>query len=61
MENKIIIKKVCNICSKEAEDGIIINGKIICYDCEKEIVRLDFDNKEKYKLYLDKLKRIILK
>lgn len=60
MESKFIVKRVCSICSKEAEGGIIINGESICNSCEKDIVKLNIESSTNYDFYIDKMNHIIL-
>lgn len=54
-----IVKK-CFICGKENCEGIVINGELICKDCEAEIVKSSM-NDEKYDRYKEKIKIILYK
>lgn len=55
MEN--LIKK-CFICGQINCDGIIINGEMICRQCEEKIVNTNTSDKN-YDMYKDKIKIIL--
>lgn len=54
-----IVKK-CFICGRENCEGIVINGELVCRDCEAEIVKSSV-NDENYDKYKEKIKIILYK
>lgn len=55
MEN---LNKSCFICGDANCDGIIINGEMICRQCEERIVNANTSDKN-YDMYKDKIKIIL--
>ena len=53
-------KKMCIICGKPLNDGIIINGRGICRKCEKRIVSCPMDT-DFYEYYRICIKRVLQK
>ncbi|MCR3761024.1 sigma factor G inhibitor Gin [Clostridium felsineum] len=53
------MKKMCIICRKPLKDGIIINGKGICKNCEKRLVGLECGN-DFYEYYKKRIKKRIV-
>lgn len=49
------MKKECIICRKPLKDGIIINGKGICKNCEKRLIKLECGN-DFYEYYKNRIK-----
>lgn len=54
-----LIRK-CFFCGKEVSQGIIVNGEMICPECESNIIKTSAEEK-KYDEYKDKIKIILYK
>lgn len=52
----IINKNKCIVCGKTHENGIIINGKKICRNCEMNLIGCK-SNTDFYKYYLNCIKK----
>lgn len=53
-------KKSCIICRKPLNDGIMIKGRRICYECEKRLIKEDV-NTDFYEYFKDRIKRSIIR
>lgn len=51
-----MLKLRCIICRKELNNGIMINGRVICKSCEERIVKSEM-NTDLYDYYRDCLKK----
>ncbi|HHY75069.1 MAG TPA: carnitine--CoA ligase [Bacillus bacterium] len=56
--NKNTVGETCVICEQKKENGIHIYTQFICNECEQEIISTETNN-EKYKYYLNQLKKVI--
>ena len=54
-----MLKLRCIICRKELNNGIMINGRVICKSCEDRIVKAVVDT-DLYDYYTDCLKKRIV-
>ena len=54
-----MLKQRCIICRKELNNGIMINGRVICKSCEDRIVKAQMDT-DLYDYYRDCLKKRIV-
>ncbi|MEG0857828.1 MAG: sigma factor G inhibitor Gin [Terrisporobacter sp.] len=52
-------EKVCYICRKEKDNGIMIGKSLICRECEKKIVNINIESIE-YDFYKNKIKGAFL-
>lgn len=52
-----IDRKRCIICEKKNAEGIILRGKLICEECEREIINAGILS-SRYDFYLERLKQI---
>lgn len=52
-------KQRCIICRKELNNGIMINGRVICKCCEERIVNSKVDT-DLYEYYRDCLKKAVV-
>lgn len=55
MENNGV--RHCIICDREGADGIVLRGKLICGECEREIINTRIFS-ARYDYYLGRLKQI---
>jgi hypothetical protein len=51
-------KQRCIICRKEINNGIMINGRVICKACEERLVNSEVDT-DLYEYYRDCLKKAV--
>ncbi|GAA3892582.1 anti-sigma-G factor [Anoxybacillus suryakundensis] len=49
--------KTCMICNEQNKNGIYIFHHFICMDCHNDLIQTE-TNDEKYKFYVDRLKKI---
>ena len=56
---KVMLKLRCIICRKELNNGIMINGRVICKSCEDRIVKAEMDT-DLYDYYRACLKKRIV-
>lgn len=54
-----MLKNICAICSKPLKNGIIINGKVICNNCEQRIIRTQM-NTDFYDYYKSKIGKSVM-
>ncbi len=47
----------CLLCEESCQEGLVILGCLICYDCEEKIVRTRVSEND-YILYMSKIKKI---
>jgi hypothetical protein len=52
-------KQRCIICRKELNNGIMINGRVICKSCEERLVNANVDT-DLYEYYRDCLKKAVV-
>ncbi|MBO8157643.1 MAG: sigma factor G inhibitor Gin [Bacillaceae bacterium] len=57
MSKPSAVKRMCQICQEEKDEGIIVYHAFICSDCEQEIVKTEPED-EKYNYFVKKLKII---
>ncbi|PGK42151.1 carnitine--CoA ligase [Bacillus anthracis] len=49
--------EVCIVCETERKEGIYVYNKLICYECEKDMVKTE-TNDPKYIYYLKQLRKL---
>ncbi|WP_125154552.1 sigma factor G inhibitor Gin [Clostridium rectalis] len=52
-------KRCCIVCGKPLKNGIIVNGKGVCLNCEQKIIKVNMDT-DFYKYYKDCIKKFII-